>query len=364
MENPTAVLSASEQAKTRRPLMKRVIAAACAAVFVCAASIGAYAYYKTPISYLSLDINPSVELGVNAFGKVVSAMAYNSDGATILDGKNLFGSDVKNAVNLLVKSAAQKGFVAEDGSTVIAVTSETDNSTTAADLQDSAEQGADAAIKSEGDTASVVKENVALERREEAQELGITPGKLNLIQKLQALDSSITVDEYKDAKVTDIMNKFVELKKETLTDQGNDGSSASSGNDSQTSSQASSSESGNGNGKASAAQSRNGNANQNSSQNATASSGSDSSSSGTVDSQSENNKGANSNAGGSANAANNSNKGSNGNGPTKSGSDSLSSGTVSSQSESEEDTSTNADAGSINTAGNSNKEANGNKHKS
>lgn len=263
MKNLTAMPSASNPIRIKRPVVKRAIAAACTAVFVCAASIGAYAYYKTPASYLSLDINPSVELGVNPFGKVVSAMAYNNDGKTILDGQHVMGSNVKNAVSTLVKSAAQKGFIAKDGSTVIAVTSETDNSATAAELQDAAEQGADSAVEAEGDTATIVKDNVALARRDEARKLGITPGKLNLIQKLQALDSSITVDQYKDAKVKDIMKKFVELKKAASPNQGKDGkgTSSSAGNeDSETASQAVSSESG----KTAAAQSHAPSANNNS----------------------------------------------------------------------------------------------------
>ena len=228
MDNLSAISVTPNQVREKSLLMKRVIAVACAAIFVCGTSLGAYAYYKTPTSYLSLDINPSVELGVNAFGKVVSTMAYNNDGKTILDGQNVMGSSVKSAVSTLVKSAAQKGFVAKDGSTVIAVTSETDNNSTATNLEDAAAQGADSAVKSEGDTASVLKENVALERRDEARKLGITPGKLNLIQKLQALDPSITVDEYKDAKVTDIMKKFVELKKASLSNQSSNNNSGTS----------------------------------------------------------------------------------------------------------------------------------------
>jgi hypothetical protein len=204
----------------RNPFMKRFIAVACTAVFLCGTSIGAFAYYKTPTSYLSLDINPSVELGVNSFDKVVSSTAYNNDGKTILVGQDVIGSSVKDAVSTLVKSAALKGFIAKDGSTIIAVTSETDNSSNATNLQNSATLGADAAIKFECDKATVQKENVALSMRAAAQKLGITPGKLNLIQKLQAFDPKITVDQYKNAKVTDIMKKYVELKKESLSQKG------------------------------------------------------------------------------------------------------------------------------------------------
>ena len=183
-----------------------------AAAIVCSFSIGGYAYYKAPVSYLSLDINPSVELGLNAFNKVVSASAYNEDGKTILEGQDVINEDVKDAVSTLVKSAAEEGFIADDGSTVIAVTSETDDEDAAKEMENDAEEGANGAIAESSNAAVVVKENVALARRDEARTLGITPGKLNLIQKLQAIDPAIKVEDYKDAKVTEIMKKFVELK--------------------------------------------------------------------------------------------------------------------------------------------------------
>jgi hypothetical protein len=193
--------------------MKKFAIAACAVVLVCGMSIGGYAYYKTPVAYLSLDINPSVELGVNALNNVVSATGYNADGKTILDEQNVINLSVKDAVNKLVKSASDKGFIASDGSTIVSVTSETKNASTAAILEKDAEQGVSDAIKSKGDIAVVYKDNVALSRRDDARKLGITPGKLNLIQKLQVLDPTITIDQYKDAKVTEIMKKVVELKK-------------------------------------------------------------------------------------------------------------------------------------------------------
>lgn len=224
--------------------MKKAVAAVCAAVLVGGSSLGAYAYYKTPTSYLSLDINPSVELGVNSFGKIVSAMAYNKDGSTILTGQNLTNYSVKDAVNALVKAAAEKGFIEKDGSTVISVTSETDSTSTATELQNDGEQGAETAVQDENATAEIQKDNVALARRDEARKLGITPGKLNLIQKLQALDPTITVDQYKDAKVKDIMKKFVELKKSAKASSTSDSSSSEDTSSSSSSEVTSSSASG------------------------------------------------------------------------------------------------------------------------
>jgi len=193
-------------------MKSKLATAICLAILFIGVSGGTYALNQTPVSYLSLDINPSVELGVNTFGKVVKAEGYNDDGKRILSGINVKGSNVAEAVSTLISSASRNGFIAEDGSTVVSLTSETDNKNTSDKIETDAEAGVNEALKGNGLKVIINKDNVALARRDEARALGITPGKLNLIQKLQALDSTITVDEYKDAKVTDIQKKFVELK--------------------------------------------------------------------------------------------------------------------------------------------------------
>lgn len=203
-------------------LAKRLVAAACIAAVLCALPIGAYAYYKTPTSYISVDINPSVELGINAFGKVVTVKAYNTDGETIISGLQLVNSNVESAVRLIVKSASQNGFIKDDGSSFISVTAETNNEKKAEALIQDAQTGAEEAITAEDDQATILSDNTALNRRDEALALGITPGKLNLIQKLQELDPTIQTDDYKGASVSDIQKKYTELKKEQNNKNGKD----------------------------------------------------------------------------------------------------------------------------------------------
>ncbi|SEW46533.1 anti-sigma-I factor RsgI family protein [[Clostridium] fimetarium] len=199
------------------------IAAASFLVILVGGSSAAYAYYQTPVAYLSLDINPSVELGVNAFGKVVNAEGYNEDGQTILAGTDVTGSTVEDAVQCLIMSADDKGYIANDGSTVISLTSETNNTNKATILQTKSELGVNHALQEIEKQAIVQKDNVALERRDEAKQLGITPGKLNLINKLQAVDPTATIDDYKDASVKEIMKniKFNENNSKSNSDNDN-----------------------------------------------------------------------------------------------------------------------------------------------
>lgn len=212
----------AELKKWRMIGMKKFAIAACVAILLLG---GGFKAYATPLSYVSLDINPSVELGVNALGLVVTAEGYNEDGKAILSGIKATGTNVKKAVHAVVDSAAHKGFIDNDGSTVVSLTAETDNDRTAAKLKAEAEAGADEALTENGKSADVNIDNVALARRDEARKLGITPGKLNLIQKLQAelqaSDPTATVDveTYSDKTVKAIMLEIKEAR-QAITDKG------------------------------------------------------------------------------------------------------------------------------------------------
>lgn len=197
--------------KSDRKMKKVLLAASVAAVFVIGAIAGGLRYLATPVAYISFDINPSVELGVNILNKVVTAEGVNRDGQTILQGQNIINRDLSEALDRLVDSAAQKKFIKDDGTTVISVTAESNNERKAAKLKDIGEQAVNRSINRKKFDAVVYKDCSDLALRTEAKKLGISPGKLKLIKSLQVLDPTITVDSLKDLKVSDIMLKAKEL---------------------------------------------------------------------------------------------------------------------------------------------------------
>ena len=202
----------------REIFMKKKIALALAACAILSSGGGVYAYAKTPVAYVSMDINPSVELGVNAFDKVVSVEAYNDDGKKIIEGTDLRNYHIDNAISTLVSHAISEGYIKEDGSSAIEITTSTDKEKVAIKLDESLKEVAHKTLNNNDVEADIETENVALARRDEARKLGITPGKLNLIQKLQELDSTITVEDYKDSSVKDIQKKTIELRKDNKMD--------------------------------------------------------------------------------------------------------------------------------------------------
>jgi len=198
--------------------MKKKLALALVACTILGSSGGAYAYASTPVAYVSMDINPSVELGVNVFDKVISIEAYNEDGKKIIEGIYLRNYNINNAISTLVSHAISDGYIKEDGSSIIEITTSTDKEKVASKLDESLKEIADETLDKNEVEAEIETKNVALARRDEARKLGITPGKLNLIQKLQELDPTITVENYKDSSVKDIQKKAIELRKNSKVD--------------------------------------------------------------------------------------------------------------------------------------------------
>ena len=61
-----------------RPVFRRAAVLAAGLVLLC--FIGGSWIFMTPTAYISIDINPSLELGINRFDRIVSVDGYNEDG--------------------------------------------------------------------------------------------------------------------------------------------------------------------------------------------------------------------------------------------------------------------------------------------
>lgn len=165
--------------KGRIYAMRKWAIAACLALLL----IGGGFAYSTPTSYLCVDINPSIELGVNPFGRVISAAALNDDGDTILAKLDVVGMKVDRAVDRIVEAAVDEGYIEEDDSSFVELTAVTDDEGKAGKLLKDAEKGTNEALARKEAKAQVGQAAVSHARAEEAKALGISPGRMNLFQK-------------------------------------------------------------------------------------------------------------------------------------------------------------------------------------
>lgn len=169
--------------------------------------------YATPIDYVGVDINPSVQLGVNMFDKVVKVKALNEDGKKIVKESKLKNKDVDVAVAEIVESASEAGYISkETEDNFVLVTTYTDNDKKAERLKEKVNKKVEEKLDKNKVSAEVInekldkKQHMTDEIKEDAVDYEVSNGKMMLIHRAIQADDDYEVEELVDASIKDIMN--------------------------------------------------------------------------------------------------------------------------------------------------------------
>lgn len=93
---------------------ERAVAVACAALVLCLG--GGFYTVKTPVSYISIDVNPSIELSINRFDRVVDTAFYNEEGEALLTDVQVMGLRYTEAIDAIVESEALQPYLGKKAS--------------------------------------------------------------------------------------------------------------------------------------------------------------------------------------------------------------------------------------------------------
>ncbi len=199
----------------QKKISKMIIGVASLAAVLVICTIGSFAYY-TPTDYVSLDVNPSVEYTVNRFDRILDVTAVNDDGEEILSSLNLNHMMIEDAVKGTLAKLIEDGYLTDDLDGGVVITTSNDEMGEAEELAAELEQEIQTYLDSQDAIAAKVEaEAVGSARVREARKLGVTPGKLNLVEKLQESTSgAISVEEWLTMPVKDI-NKAIKENRES-----------------------------------------------------------------------------------------------------------------------------------------------------
>ena len=98
------------QAK-KSPLLRYAALAACL-LLVCLSGFGIH-LYRTPASYIYLDINPSVRLDLNCFERVIAVVPLNDDAKTLLSEADISRGDAQSCINQIVAACQEQRYLNE-----------------------------------------------------------------------------------------------------------------------------------------------------------------------------------------------------------------------------------------------------------
>lgn len=183
----------SNQKKTRWTSLS--IAAALAVMLCGGIGLHGWQTAHAVASTISLDVNPSIQLQVNKNEKVLSAQAMNQDALEILDGMDLQGTQLNVAMNAIVGSLLQHGYL-ESLSSAILISVEDNNTKRAESLEDALTTEVDAALQRAAAGAAVLSQTLThdADLTAQAQTSNISVGKAALVKQVQSLNSSLDFD--------------------------------------------------------------------------------------------------------------------------------------------------------------------------
>ena len=206
----TAELDSKEEgAKMEKVLVRRIeskrsslglktvmqLVAACVALVLV---VGGIFYYRGNLmvdSLVDLDVNPGIELLTNQKNRVLEAYATNGDGDKVLSGMDLQNVDLQVALNAIVGSMVQQGYMTKDTKGVL-VTVQNKDQKKAETLRRLVVEEMEIALSTEDMNAAVFHQVISSQNNNAsafARKNNISLGKavfvLNLANKARSLDA-------------------------------------------------------------------------------------------------------------------------------------------------------------------------------
>ena len=185
--------------RSRNRAFSLCAAALCSLLMV----LGGYRLYFTPSAIISIDINPSIELSINRFDRVVAVNGYNADGVDFASSLNVLHQRYSQAVDTILSSQTVVDCLARDEFLSIAV------------VQIDEMQGEEILEYVSTCTAGTKNAHcygVQQEEVEQAHALGLSYGKYRMYLELQAYSDAYTPEQVNAMTMREIRQCLEQLE--------------------------------------------------------------------------------------------------------------------------------------------------------
>lgn len=183
------------------------IAAAAAVLLLMLVSPLAYQFTQPPetaVAWVSVDINPAIELVVSNREKVMAAQALNPEGEKVLTLLDVKGMKVRKAVNEITGKALELGYIGKSGdnTVLIGIAVKPGAGINKFELQNTLLASANEVLQGDTLKGTVQVVSVPTELRENAIEKKITAGKYAvLIEAVTKYNLNLTEEDMKKKSV-------------------------------------------------------------------------------------------------------------------------------------------------------------------
>jgi hypothetical protein len=188
--------------------LKPVVLAASILVFALSLSMFREAFIQPAFAYVSLDINPSVELEVDPNLKVISARPLDKEAEKLLSEIKITGQPLYASVNTILDEAVDEGFLKTDQKNYVLSTVTLKK----ASPKDADYEALAGELSSAAENKGVEVELLVLaadsQLHKEAKTKGVSAGKLFVYRQAVTSGQSVTLDQVKENSITNLVNDY------------------------------------------------------------------------------------------------------------------------------------------------------------
>jgi uncharacterized membrane protein len=165
------------------------------------------------VAYVSLDINPSLELSVDKNLDVIGVKYFNDDAANLLKQERLQGKNLYEALGVVVEQAIAKNYI-KTGQENLIVSTVTPSGTSSSSAgppciaQQSIQQFLEKSINQGGLTGEVRTYSATGEFRTEAESNGLSPGKYLIYRQLNETGSRVSLDDVRKNNIRNLVDTY------------------------------------------------------------------------------------------------------------------------------------------------------------
>lgn len=170
-------------------------------------------------SYVTIDINPSVELIVNARERVVYVNALNEDAEVLLADLDVIGMRVDDAIDLIIETAIALGYIDPESTDTVVQVSSTSDTALGEKIRERVKAAVNNAFQNRGIYGRAEDKGFSQEFLDEAESYGVTPGFLFLAKAVVQVQDDMTLEDallMTQDELRDMLKEAKEAAKEVL----------------------------------------------------------------------------------------------------------------------------------------------------
>ncbi len=177
--------------------------------------IGYNKWNNRVLSFVTISINPEIELGLNTQDEVVDVVSINEEADVITSDLNLIGLTIEEASDKIIDAAMETGYLDEysEENTVV-VTTINDNEKIRTKLEEKVMARLNAHFEARKIYPVLVARGLDDDLKAEADNYGISNGKMLLVERAILLNEELSKDELVNMSVRDIQREIQTYVKE------------------------------------------------------------------------------------------------------------------------------------------------------